>query len=97
MLVTLSGIVTLVSDVQPQNAASSMLVTPSGIVTLVSDVQTVNALSPIWVTFLPLISPGITYVALVALFPTYLLISSVPSLSSLVRRQASSEKPFSVA
>ena len=97
MLVTLSGIVTLVSDVQPKNAATSMLVTPSGIVTLVSDVQNMNALSPILVTFLPLISPGIAYVALVALFPTYLLISSVPSLSSLVRRQASSVKPFSVA
>ena len=94
MLVTLSGIVTLVSDVQHKNAASSMLVTPSGIVTLVSSVQSMNALSPILVTFLPLISPGITHVAL---FPAYLLISSVPSLSSLVRRQASSVKPFSVA
>ena len=94
MLVTLSGIVTLVSDVQPKNAVSSMLVTPSGIVTLVSSVQSMNALSPILVTFLPLISPGITHVAP---FPAYLLISSVPSLSSLVRRQASSVKPFSVA
>ena len=39
MLVTLSGIVTLVRDSQPQKARSPMLVTLSGIVTLVRDVQ----------------------------------------------------------
>ena len=39
MLVTLSGIVTLVRDVQPLKASSPMLVTLSGIVTLVRDVQ----------------------------------------------------------
>jgi uncharacterized membrane protein HdeD (DUF308 family) len=39
MLVTLSGIVTLVSQLQLKNAPSPMLVTLSGIVTLVSQLQ----------------------------------------------------------
>mgnify|MGYP001635954486 FL=1 len=39
MLVTLSGIVTLVRDEHPRKAPSPMLVTLSGIVTLVRDVQ----------------------------------------------------------
>ena len=39
MLVTLSGIVTLVRDLHPEKARSPMLVTLSGIVTLVRDVQ----------------------------------------------------------
>ena len=39
MFVTLSGIVTLVRDEQPQKADISMLVTLSGIVTLVRDSQ----------------------------------------------------------
>ena len=39
MLVTLSGIVTLVKDVQPLKAELPMLVTLSGIVTLVRDAQ----------------------------------------------------------
>ena len=39
MLVTLSGIVTLVRDPQPAKASSPMLVTLSGIVTLVRDLQ----------------------------------------------------------
>ena len=39
MLVSLSGIVTLVRDVQSSNVPSPMLVTLSGIVTLVRDVQ----------------------------------------------------------
>ena len=39
MLVTLSGIVTLVSPLQPSNADSPMLVTPLPIVTLVSPLQ----------------------------------------------------------
>ena len=39
MLVTLSGIVTLVRDSQPWKASLSMSVTLSGIVTLVRDVQ----------------------------------------------------------
>ena len=42
MLVTLSGIVTLVRDVQPSKAEPPMLVTLSGIVTLVRDVQFPN-------------------------------------------------------
>ena len=46
MLVTLSGIVTLVSDSQPENAEEPMLVTLSGIVTLVSDSQPENAEEP---------------------------------------------------
>ena len=43
MLVTLSGIVTLVRDVQPSKAPSPMLVTLSGIVTLVRDVHSQKA------------------------------------------------------
>jgi hypothetical protein len=43
MLVTLSGIVTLVSPVHSSNAPPPMLVTLSGIVTLVSPVQPRNA------------------------------------------------------
>ena len=39
MLVTLSGIVTLVRDVHEAKALSPMLVTLSGIVTLVRDLQ----------------------------------------------------------
>ena len=39
MLVTLSGIVMLVSPLQPSNAEDPMLVTLSGIVTLVSEEQ----------------------------------------------------------
>ena len=39
MLVTLSGIVTLVRDLQSWKAYRPMLVTPSGIVTLVRDEQ----------------------------------------------------------
>ena len=39
MLVTLSGIVTLLRDEQPENAILPMLVTLSGIVTLVRDEQ----------------------------------------------------------
>jgi hypothetical protein len=49
-LVTLFGIVTLVSPLQPENALSPMYVTPSGIVTLVSPLQPENALSPMYVT-----------------------------------------------
>ena len=43
MLVTLVGIVTLVSLVQPQNAASLMIIMLSEIVMLVSSVQFSNA------------------------------------------------------
>ena len=39
MIVTLSGIVTLVRDVQQEKAATPMIVTLFGIVTLVRDVQ----------------------------------------------------------
>ena len=43
MLVTLSGIVMLVSPVQPENAEMPMLVTPLGISILVNPVQPENA------------------------------------------------------
>ena len=42
MLVTLSGIVTPASPLQPLNAESPMLVTEFGIVTLVSPLQPSN-------------------------------------------------------
>ena len=50
MLVTLDGIVTLVSPVHPENAELPMLVTPSGIVTLVSLVHPENVSPEISVT-----------------------------------------------
>jgi len=43
MLVTESGIATLVNPLQPENAPSPMLVTLSGIVTLVNPLQYQNA------------------------------------------------------
>ena len=43
MYVTLSGIVTLVRDEQPEKASSPMRVTLSGIVTLVRDVHSQKA------------------------------------------------------
>jgi hypothetical protein len=50
MLVTLEGIVTLVSPEHPSNAEYSMLVTLEGIVTVVSPEQPKNAEAPILVT-----------------------------------------------
>ena len=50
MLVTLSGIVTLVRPLQLENALYPMLVTLSGIVTLVRPLQPENALSPMLTT-----------------------------------------------
>ena len=50
MLVTLSGIVTLVRDVQSSKAKTPMLITLSGIVTLVRDVQLEKACCPMLVT-----------------------------------------------
>jgi hypothetical protein len=50
MLVTLSGIVTLLRDEQPLNANPPILVTLLGIVTLLRDLQSENALSPMLVT-----------------------------------------------
>ena len=47
MLVTLSGIVTVVSELQYENASLPMLVTLSGIVTVVSKLQPRNASLPI--------------------------------------------------
>ena len=60
MLVTPSGIVTLVSPVQKQNASWPIPVTPSGIVTLVSPVQSRNASEPIPITEYPSIDDGIS-------------------------------------
>ncbi len=56
MLVTLCGIVTLVSLVQPANALAPMLVTLLGIVTLVSPLQLWNALSPMLVTLVGIVT-----------------------------------------
>ena len=50
MLVTLSGIVTLVRDSQPWKACWPMLVTLSGIVTLARDLQSSKAELPMFVT-----------------------------------------------
>ena len=58
MLVTPSGIVTLVRDLQPLKACWPMLVTLSGIVTLVRDVQPPKAPAPMLVTL-----SGIAYAA----------------------------------
>ena len=51
MLVTLSGIVMLVSPVQPAKASSPMLVTLSEIVMLVSLLQFANAEGPMLISF----------------------------------------------
>ena len=59
MLVTLSGIVTLVRPLQPLNAQSPMLVTLSGIVTPVSPLQSKNAWSPMRVTMCVTLRPSI--------------------------------------
>ena len=58
MLVTLSGIVTLVRDSQPQKACWPMLVALFGIVTLVRDLQPWKAHSQMLVTL-----SGIAYAA----------------------------------
>ena len=58
MLVTLSGIVTLVRDLQLEKAKAPMLVTPFGIVTLVRDVQPAKADQSMLVTL-----SGIAYAA----------------------------------
>ena len=54
MLVTLAGIVILVSELQYSNALKPMLVTPSSIVMLVSVLQSSKArlsmLSPLFIT-----------------------------------------------
>ena len=60
MLVTLSGIVILVSEVQPENAELPMIVTLSGIAILSSEVQPSNAefaitLVPFFITYSSLI------------------------------------------
>ena len=60
MLVTLSGIVTLVSDMQPLKAEPPMLVTLSGIATLVSDMQPLKAEPPMLVTVISYNFSGIT-------------------------------------
>ena len=73
MLVTLSGMVTLVSEEQPRNARSPMLVTLSGMVTLFSEEQPLNAPEPMLVTL-----SGIT--KLVSVLPAAYCIKIVPSL-----------------
>jgi hypothetical protein len=50
MLVTLSGIVTLVRELQLKNAEDPMLVTLLGILTLASELQPSNAEFPMLVT-----------------------------------------------
>ena len=50
MPVTLSGIVTLVREVQSLNVQTPILVTPSGMFTLVREVQPLNARPPMLVT-----------------------------------------------
>ena len=50
MLVTLSGIVTLVRPLQPENAESPMFVRLSGIITLANLAQPENARFPMEVT-----------------------------------------------
>ena len=67
MLVTLFGIVTLVSPVQPQNALSPISVTLSGIVTLVSPVQLWNAEPTI-----PFVPSLIVMLVLLGIMPLYL-------------------------
>ena len=65
MLVTLPGIVTLVSPEQPEKASQPMLVTPLPIVTLVSPVQPTKALSPILVTLSGIVKSPSTFLSLI--------------------------------
>ena len=58
MLVTLSGIVTDVRPLQPENAEAPISITLSGITTDVRPLH-LNALSPMLVTFKPLMDSGI--------------------------------------
>jgi hypothetical protein len=60
MVVTPTGIVTLVRPVHPEKALPPTLVTPAGIVTLVTVVLFVNADAPITVTGNPSICAGIS-------------------------------------
>ena len=66
MLVTLVGIVTVVSPLQPENAYSPMLVTLDGIVTDVSPLQPENAEDPMLVTGYPPRVDGIVIAPVVA-------------------------------
>ena len=71
MLVTLLGIVTLVNELQPENAEEPMLVTLLGIVTLVNEVQLWKAYSPMLVTLLGIVTlarpPGMA----TSVFPSF--------------------------
>ena len=80
MLVTLSGIVTLVRELQLSKAPKPMLVTLSGIVTLVRDLQPEKASSPMHVTVTPSIVCGI-----LALVTDELQSVTVPVVLSNVR------------
>jgi hypothetical protein len=61
MYVTPSGIITLVSDLQPSNALGPIHVTFAGIFMFVSDLQQKNAASPILVN--RLFSPNVMFVS----------------------------------
>ena len=56
MLVTLTGIVTLVKPLQPSKAPPPMLVTLFGIVILVKPLQPSKAKEPMLVTLLPIVT-----------------------------------------
>ena len=58
MLVTVVGIVMLVSALQPRNASVSILVIPSGMIKLVREEQSQNPPLPMLVTGLPLYVSG---------------------------------------
>ena len=57
MLVTLLGIVTLVSQLQPENAEDPIIATLFGIVTFVSPLQPENAEDPMPVTLSGIVTP----------------------------------------
>lgn len=75
MLVTLEGIVTLVSPLQLENAEFSMLVTLSGIVILVRMLQPENAEKPMLVTFSPMETVSAYSMFGIELFSSFPLIS----------------------
>ena len=76
MLVTLLGIVMLVSPEQPSNAPQPMLVTLSGIVMLVKPLQPEKALPPMLV---PLVISTANELGL-AFFATMLTLSAEPDM-----------------
>ena len=85
MLVTLSGIVTVMSELQEENARSPMLVTLPGIVMLSSESQPLNAEFPMLVTLFGIVtlvrkSHQLNAQSAIVFVPAFLLVLAVFAL-----------------